>query len=338
MNKQSCFGAVIAAFALTGPAVAAEITLRVADSLPIGHYASEYMLKPFMEHVEKATNGKVAFEYFPAQQLGKAKDMFSLTQTGVTDIGYVATSYVSDKMPLSSVGELPESFTTSCEGSMAFYQIARPGGPLAEAEWAPNGVRLLTVLIPAPYQLFAAKEISGLKSIEGMKIRSTGGAKEIAINKLGGVPVQMAAPEAREALSRGTVDAIVFPNSSILPYDLPPHLKSATAGANFGSAVLTYMISEKKWNELPEDVRAAMDEASLIGTKAGCEAGDRLNVEDAKTIAEQGVEYVTLPEADGAKLAEMMAEVSAEWAAQQDGFGRPGTAILEAFRAALKAR
>lgn len=335
MKMQYRLGAACVALSLATPATAAEITLRVADSLPVGHYASEYMLKPFMAHVEEATDGKVAFEYFPAQQLGKAKDMFSLVLSGVADIGYVATSYVSDKLPLSSVGELPEAFSTSCEGSMAFYDIARPGGFLDEVELAPNGVRLLTVLIPAPYQLFSSKEITGLDSIEGMKIRSTGGAKEIAIDKLGGVPVQMAAPEAREALSRGTVDAIVFPNSSILPYDLPPHLKSATKGENFGSAVLTYMISEEKWNELPEDVQAAMDEASLIGTKTGCEAGDRLAIEDAKTIAEQGVDYVTLPKADSEKLEAMMSEVSAEWAAEQDDFGRPGTEVLDAFREAL---
>lgn len=40
--------------------------------------------------------------------MGKAKDLLSLTQSGVLDIGYVGPSYVSDKLPLFSVGELPE--------------------------------------------------------------------------------------------------------------------------------------------------------------------------------------------------------------------------------------
>ncbi|MEX2519535.1 MAG: TRAP transporter substrate-binding protein DctP [Paracoccaceae bacterium] len=331
MTSTTRLTAALSALLIATPAAAD--TLRVADSFPVGHYIAENLLRPFMTEVTEATG--TDFEYFPAQQLGKAKDMLNLTLTGVADIGYVVPSYVSDKLPLSSVGELPEAFSTSCEGSLAFYEIGRPGGPLDKAELAPNGVRLLSVLIPAPYQLFSAQEITGLESIEGMKIRSTGGAKEIAINKLGGVPVQMAAPEAREALSRGTVDAIVFPNPSILPYDLTPHLKSATEGANFGSAVLTYMISEKKWNELPADVQAAMDEASMIATRTGCEAADRLSAEDAKTIAGEGVDYVTLPEADGKKLESLMSEVSAEWAAEQDGYGRSGTGTLNAFREAL---
>ncbi|QIE55041.1 C4-dicarboxylate ABC transporter [Pikeienuella piscinae] len=316
-----------------GPALSAE-SIRVADSFPVGHYIAENLLKPFMDEVTEKTGTE--FEYFPAQQLGKAKDMLNLTQTGVADIGYVGASYVSDKLPLSSVGELPEAFTTACEGTMAFWEIAKPGGVLDQAEYAPNGVRVLMVLVLSPYQMFSTKEITGLDSFKGLKIRSTGGAKEIAINKLGGVPVQMAAPEAREALSRGTVDAIVFPYSSVLPYDLTPHLSYATHGLNFGSFVATYMISEAKWNALSPEMQAVLSDAGENANRTACEAAERLAGEDKATIAAGGVEFVDFPEADAEKLEAMMAEVSAEWAAEQDGFGRPGTDVLNAFRDALK--
>src|SRR5690606_28964226 len=152
-------------------------TLRIGDSFPVGHYISENMTKVWMEEVKKASNGEVDFEYFPAEQLGKAKDLLSLTQSGVMDIGYVGASYVSDKLPLSSVGEMPEAFTTSCQGTKAFWQIAKPGGALDQAEFAPNGVRVLMVMVLPPYQVFTSnREISGLDSLKGLKIRSTGGA------------------------------------------------------------------------------------------------------------------------------------------------------------------
>ena len=70
------------------PVAAQEIELRAADSLPTGHYIAKALIEPFMERVSERT-GKTEFAYFPAQQLGKAKDLLSLTQTGVTDIGYV---------------------------------------------------------------------------------------------------------------------------------------------------------------------------------------------------------------------------------------------------------
>ena len=58
-------------------AMAAEITMRVADSFPTGHYIVENGTKPWMAKIKELTNGKVDFEYYPAQQLGKAKDMMA---------------------------------------------------------------------------------------------------------------------------------------------------------------------------------------------------------------------------------------------------------------------
>ena len=62
------------------------IHLRVADSFPKGHYLVKLVLEPWMEEVKKRTNNAVAFDHYPAQQLGKATDMLKLTQTGVADI------------------------------------------------------------------------------------------------------------------------------------------------------------------------------------------------------------------------------------------------------------
>lgn len=327
---------LLGATALT--AQAQEITLRVADSLPVDHYMTKGVLEPMMTQAGEATGGKVAFQHFPAQQLGKAGDMLSLAQDGVADIAYVGASYVADKLPLSSVGELPEAFTNSCEGTKAFWEIAKPGGVLDQAEYAPQGVRALAVLVLPPYQIFSAKEITGLDSLKGQKVRATGAAKQIALTKLGAVPVAMPAPETREALSRGTVDAIAFPHGSVLPYDLVPHLKTATDGANFGSFVATWMISQSKFDSLPEDVQTALTEAGAAATLNGCEETDAATETDKQTIADGGVTFVTLSEADAATLQETMDSVGDEWAADLDGRGKPGTEILEAFRAQLAAQ
>ncbi|MFY0634023.1 MAG: TRAP transporter substrate-binding protein DctP [Vannielia sp.] len=329
--------AALATTALTATTASAqEITLRTADSLPVGHYMFETVLKPMQEATTEATGGAVAFEHFPAQQLGKAKDMLSLAQSGVADIAYVGASYVADKLPLSSVGELPEAFSTSCEGTMAFWELAQPGGMIDQAEYAPEGVRALAVLVLTPYQVFASGEMAGLGDIDGMKVRVTGAPKIAAIEKLGGVPVSVSGPETREALSRGTVDAIAFPHGSIAPYDLAPHIKTATDGVNFGSFVATWMIAQSKFDSLPEEVQTALTEAGAAATKSGCEAADAQLAEDKKQIAADGVTFITYSDEDKAKLAETMATVGDEWGADLDGRGKPGTDVLNAFREALK--
>src|SRR3990167_6394737 len=59
-----------------------KLVLRVADQFPQGHFLPRYGIKPWMEQVTKASNGEVQFEYYPSEQLGKAKDLLSLVQTG----------------------------------------------------------------------------------------------------------------------------------------------------------------------------------------------------------------------------------------------------------------
>lgn len=317
------------------PAMAQEVELRAADSFPTGHYIAKSLIEPFMAQVSERT-GTVTFAYFPAEQLGKAKDLLSLTQAGVSDIGYVGPSYVSDKMPLSAVGQLPEAFSTSCEGTLAYWEIARPGGALDRAEFAPNGVRLLMAMVLPPYNLLTTRrEITGLDSMKGLKIRSTGGALDLTVQKIGGVPVQMPAPEVREALSRGTIDAGLFPYPSVTPYGMEDFLDWGTQGLNFGSFVATYVISQQKWDALPEDVRQAMTEIGEEMTKEGCATADAQNIEVKQQIADAGVTFVDLPPEDTAQLAEILSTVGSQWAAQLDSQGKPGTEILAAFRAAL---
>ena len=330
---------ILTSFALcvnAGAALAQDVTLRVADSLPVGHYIAENLLMPFLEDVKKTTGETVGFDYFPAQQLGKAKDMLSLTQTGVTDIGYIGASYLADKLPLSSVAQLPGTFNSACEGTMAYWEIAKPGGVLDKAEYAPESVRALMVLALPPYQLFSAKELTGIESIKGQKIRTSGGSQALAMTKLGGIPVQMSAPEAREALSRGTVDAIVFPYGSIQPYDLAPHLKTATEGLNLGSFVLSYMISQSKYDSLSPEVQQALTEAGERATQHACAAIDGMVDVDKQKIAEQGVQFVTLPDADVAEISSMLETVGSDWAADMDGRNKPGTEVMKAFMDALK--
>ncbi|HEY0294224.1 MAG TPA: TRAP transporter substrate-binding protein DctP, partial [Bordetella sp.] len=204
------------------------IELKVADSFPAGHYLVELMLKPWMADVTKRTNGKVKFSYFPNQQLGKATDLLNLTQSGVVDIGYIAPSYASDKMPLSAVAELPGEFTRSCTGTMAYWKTAR-GGMLSKAEYQPNGIRLVMAVLLPPYKIFTAKQkVETVQDIQGLKLRTTGGAQDITARTVNAVPVRMSAPDAYQALSRGTLDGLLFPDESISSYGLAKLVKHAT--------------------------------------------------------------------------------------------------------------
>jgi TRAP-type C4-dicarboxylate transport system substrate-binding protein len=312
-------------------------TLRLADSLPSGHIIHRVVTYPFIEALEKASNGQIHIQHFPGEQLGKAKDLLTLTQTGVADIGYVGPSYQSDKMPLSSAMELPGAFTDYCQGTRALWNLTHDGGYLETKEFAPNHIiPLLTLMLP-PYQVVLAsgKKVQSLKDLSGLKVRSAGGAMDFTLKNLDMVPVRMTPPEVYEALSRGTIDGAVFPYESAFSYGLFNKLKSGTHNENFGTVVLTYSIGEAKWKKLPEATRATLMKIGKETSIAACK--QFLISEEAafkKTVA-SGMSVIELSASDKKSLAVEFSKSAKDWAGSLDKRGKPGTEALAAVQKAI---
>src|SRR5260221_8500 len=324
----------------TSPAAAQEkITLRLADSLPSGHVIHELVAKPFMELVTKATNGQVTFQHFPSEQLGKAKDMAQLTAMGVADLSYIVPSYSSDKFPLTAVAELPGIFDTEWQGSLAFYKISHNGGVVETREFGPNQLRpLVTIALPAyQIQLATSRDIKTAKDLEGLKVRTTGGAMDLMMRSIGGVPVRMAAPEIYESLTRGTLDGMIFSYQSSVSYEFGKMLKSGTEGLNFGTAILTYSMGEAKFKSLPENVRKALVEAGEQTTREGCkrfEDGEKAATEKIKS---QGMKVINFGPDDKKVFDAAFKTVAEDWVKDLDKRGKPGTEVFKAFTEALGA-
>jgi len=336
--SSSAFAVAMAAILLSPVVVRADtkpITLRLADSFPTTHFISKEAIVPWMEDITKQTGGKVKFEHFPAQQLGKAPDLLNLTQSGVADIGYVGVSYVSDKMALSGVAQLPGAFGTACQGTTAYMALAR-ADTVRKQDYEANKVRLLFGFLLEPYQFYTvAKSVSMPDDLKGLKLRSTGGAMDIFARKIGAVPVRMAAPEVRESLSRGTLDGLIFPNESVMSYDLQSLVKFGTKGGNFGSFIVTLVINEDRWRKLPKDVQAAMNKANNAIMPKICKHIDD-NVEAVvQKLTTAGVKFHTLTAAERKAFTDVTDTVAAEWADGLDKRGKPGSAVLKEFKAAL---
>jgi TRAP-type C4-dicarboxylate transport system substrate-binding protein len=332
----ACF---IASLLISPPSAQAEeakIVLRLADSFPAsGHYFSEPGAKYFMETVQKATNGQVEFQHYPAEQLGRAKDLPALTRSGVVDIGSVMPSYAAEKMPLSAVGELPGIFNTSCEGTLAFWKLARDG-VLAEKEFQPNGLRVLFALVAAPYQVLMRQRIETVKNLEGKKIRALGSAVDLAMRQLKATPIRMSAPEIYESLSRGTIDGTVISYVAAMSYDLGPLAKSVTTGQGFGSAVLTYSISETRWKGLPANVQEAMLKAGDEATRRSCERMDKDTDTDLARLQKLGITAVTFSPDEQKDLSKLFANVGTAWGEELDHRGKPGSEVLKAYQEAVQ--
>lgn len=340
MNRQDLARTLLAStFALAAAGASAQsATLRLADSLPATHVFTKMTTQPFMERVKERTKGEVTLQHFPAQQLGKAADMLTLTTTGVADISLMVPSYITDKFPLHGVAELPGNFTSSCDGAKALWALVQPGsGALYEREVKGNGIRVLYLIVQPPFAVFTSKQpIRSAGDFKGLKLRTTGAAMDMMLREMGGVPVRMPAPDVHESMSRGTIDGGILAHVSIKGYDLYKQIRYATKGVNYGSASLLYGISEARFNKLSPAAQKALLDVGQEVTFEACKEIDR-NVQVAEDeMKAQGISFETIPASARGEVDRVLGNVATSWAKSMDERKLPGSEVLKAFQAQLK--
>lgn len=314
--------------------VADEIVLKVADSFPTSHNLSLDGAVYWMEKVKELTDGKVKFEYYPSEQLGKARDLINTVKNKVADVAYVGIGYVPDKLPLSGVGELPGAAGSSVEASEAYWQVVQE--VLLEEDFLKQGIRPMFAIIMPPYHIMTTeKPIKTIDDFQGVKVRSGGPAQSIALQELGAAPVAISAAEMYTALERNTIDGTILATSSIKPYQIDTLVKYVTENSNFGGFAVTYCINEEIWQSLPQDVQEAMIIAGEETNKHLSSTLDALVAIDREEMIKKGIEYINMDAENLEKFNQTIELVWEQWAEELDARNLPATMVKEAFKKAL---
>ncbi|MFC4409942.1 TRAP transporter substrate-binding protein DctP [Chungangia koreensis] len=303
------------------------IKLKIADSLPTTNYLSSEGTVFFMERVEELTDGKVEFEHYPAEQIGKANSYLDLTLSKTIDIGY--TSYSTDRLPLTEVATLPGAYSSAEEGSKIIWQLMKDY--LTEEEYLKNGVRpLYAVALPQYQYVTAKKPIKSMKDIKGTKARVTG-TMELGFDALGASPVFMPATEAYTAMERGTVDGVTFPFTSFEAYQIESIANYSTKGANLGSFTVVYSINEDVYKSLPEDVKEALAQAGDETVEHLSKFLDKKNEELAEKFASE-IEIYELNDEESAEWDQALEPVWDRWAEDLEKRGFKAKETVQKYR------
>lgn len=304
-----------------------KIKFKIADSFPTTNYLSLEGTKYFMDKVVELTDGKVEFEYYPAEQIGKANSYLDLTLSNTIQIGY--TSYAADRLPLSEIATLPGAYDSSEEGSNVIWKLMKDY--LMDEEYLPNGVRPLYAVALPQYQLATVKKpVTKIEDIKGMKTRVTG-TMELGFDELGSSPVFMPATEAYTAMERGTVDGVTFPFTSFTPYQIEEIANYSTKGANLGSFTVIYSINEKIYQDLPEDVKDALAEAGDETVKHLSVYLDDKNEELAEEFSSK-MEIYELTEEESAEWDGKLKPVWDRWAKNLEKRGINANEAIEKYQ------
>jgi len=307
------------------------IRLKKADFQPLTN-SRALLSKAWAEDVEKRTQGRVKIDYFPAESLLKAAEIFEGTRTGVTDIGIWVQAYNPAVSPISALFTLPGI-------SPQFRLAIRAANELVlSSEFAyfrdelrRLGVEPLYAWGVSDQEIISTKPIASLAALKGLKIRVIGREWPRLISEFGGTPVAMPWPEVYEALSRGTLDAnvgFVVANRDGKIYEVAKHHTRVNLGAPAGPSAI---INKRTWDGLPKDIQQAMREAGQAYTEHLADIYDKELNEAVKEMEAKGVRFYEWSSGDREKLQAAMETLWQAWAKEITAKGIPGNEALRRY-------
>jgi TRAP-type transport system periplasmic protein len=306
------------------------ITLRFAHFMPAHHTNATDGADLWMQEVEDRTGGRVQFESYPAGQLVSAQQMVPSLRAGIVDVGiFTPAATAPADLPLSEIPQVPGFASSSLRVMAGAYQELLEG-PLEE-EWNEAGIQPMMSMVSGSYQVIMnGQPREELSDWRGKSVRSAGGAMDFFVQGLGASPVSIPGPEIYEALDRGTVDSGVNSLESIPTYDFDEVTDAATLNLPLGAVPMAMGVSLKTYEELPAEVRTAMEEASEVVFDKNQDALQDDLKESLERISVT-LKMYELSDEDLAQYEPALEEAQQRWAAQREG----GPEVLDAWGRAL---
>jgi TRAP-type C4-dicarboxylate transport system substrate-binding protein len=237
---------------------------------------SQLIYKGFQDKVTELTDGRVQFEWYPAQQLGSIVDYINMTADGAVDIAMFAVSVFPNEMPLgNSVTGIPGIYENAREGSIAYHNLTQQS-PMLETDFLSHGVRPLVAITTAPYNVYTKNiKIQTPDDLKGVKLRTSGGLHAEMVQFIGGIPVAIPSADMYEAYEKGAVDGLHGFASSDTSGGYREVSNYGTRNLAFSGGTTGLMMNAKLYDELPEDIKKAFKEAGDYIAANGSDAYEK---------------------------------------------------------------
>ncbi len=324
-------GAALVALSVPASAQDKTFTLKLSHWVPATHPLQKTM-EEWGASVEKASNGTIKSNVYPAQQLGKAPDHYDMTRDGIVDLSYVNPGFQPGRFPIVSAGELPFLVGEAHGGIRAVDAWYRKYGPAEMKD-----VKLCFSFILDPLRLHSRnKKVVLPGDIKGMKIRPSHATMAAWVTQLGGTNVTSGPSEIRDLMEKGVADATTSPWGSVLLFGIDKvskyHLDVPLATTTF-----QWIMNPKTYEAMSPAQKKVIDDhctndwaARFADPWADFEAGGYSKLKDSP-----GHEIVSL---DDAQLKEWKTSAEPVYKSWADGVRKAGgdpDTVLKDLRAAL---
>lgn len=336
--KSSMMAAVVfgsTLLGLGGGALAAEVTLRFHQFLPPQATVPTYAIKPWIEQIEKASNGRIEIKLYNTMALGgKPPELFDQAKNGVVDVIWTVLSYTPGRFPKTEVFELP-FIAGGAEATSKAFQAYVEQNAMDEFK----DVKLIAVHTHGPGVLHTNKPVEKIDDLKGLRIRSGSHVITTYMSKLGATPVGMPVSGVGEALSKGVIDGTTLPWEVVPAFKIQQQVRYHTMfdkGAALYVGIFGLVINKAKYESLPADLRKVIDDASGMGTAAlfgrALDEGDMRAME---MIKKSGNRVTVIDASEMPRWKQHADEMTSEWIERADKAGLDGKGLVEKARALL---
>ena len=197
--------AAIAVGLLAATPALAQTKMRISYQVPTAHHLHKAM-EFYKAELEKATNGGIQVELFPAEQLAKAAENHPQVARGAIEAAIAVNFQWGNTIPEMNVTTIPYLFTD-------LEQIKKfPGSPAAqllEAKLMAKGVKNIGWFYITRQSIFTSgkKPLVTVDDFKGVKIRGLNAIADAGLAAAGASPTPISGNEVYNALQSGLIDA-----------------------------------------------------------------------------------------------------------------------------------
>lgn len=327
--------ALLASAGIHTAASAQSVTLSFSAWVPPSHMLVRDGMMPWMQEVEKVTEGRVKMRLLPKPAANAVNHLDAVAE-GLADIAFISHSYTPARFPMTRIGVLPFAGDSAEVASVALWRIYdKHFAKLNEHK----GVKLVTIYTHGAGVFWNAKRpIRTVEDFAGLKIRVGGGIAADVANALGAIAVSKPAPESYELLSTGVVDGVMFPGESIVSFKLDKIVKFATAfpGGLYSDSHAVIM-NEAAWKKISKADQDAINRISGEAmARAVGKAWDKNAGAGFDAFKAAGGQIIAADDALVKAVADRTARFEQEWVKAVNEKGMNGAAIVTEYRAELK--
>ncbi|MFZ6045518.1 TRAP transporter substrate-binding protein [Pseudomonas sp. CR3202] len=308
-------------------------TLKVAHFLPANSNAQRNIIEPWCQQLTSESAGRLKCQLYPSMQLGGTPaKLADMARNGVADIVWTAPAYSAGKFPRIEAMELPFMLPVGAKASnpiiwQYYEQYARDDF---------KGYKVLSIHGDGGMDIHTrGKAVARLEDLKDLKLRASSRTAAKLVEALGAAPVSMPPAQMTESISKGVVDGALASWEVVPPTKLDEvtdHHSAIPAGQPaFSYTVLAMLMNPRKFDSLPEDLRAIIERNSgpALNERFATAWDSFLDKARNATPAEQ---MVAIDQPAYAAMREAASPLADAWAAELSDKGLDGPALLQGAR------